>query len=131
MPQMAMVHPVDPREQLLNDIGDISGFEIYNTQVLLGIYERPEFTKGGIALPQKYRQEDQYQGKAMLILAIGSAAFTEGDENWRGGAEPPKVGDWIAIRPSDGWPISINGKLCRMITTGAVRMKIPAPDAIW
>ena len=131
MPQMAMKHDVDPREQLLREIGDISEYVLYGTQVLLGIYERPAMTKGGIALPDKYRDEDQHQGKAMLILAMGPAAFTDSDANWLGGVHAPKVGDWIAIRPSDGWPININGKKCRMVTSGAIRMRIPAPDLIW
>lgn len=131
MPQMAMVHAENPRDTVMRAIGSLEGFEIYNAQVLLGIYERPEKTKGGIVLTQTYRQEDQHQGKAMLILAMGPAAFTDADANWLSGVEAPKVGDWIAIRPSDGWPITINGQKCRMVTTGAVRMRIPTPDSIW
>ena len=131
MPPMTMAHAEDPRATVLREIGDISGFQLYGTQLLLGIYMRPKITAKGIHLADSTVQEDQHQGKAMLILAMGPACFTDGDEHWRGGVEPPAVGDWIAIRPSDGWPININGKLCRMITTGAVRMRIPAPDSIW
>ena len=33
MPQMAMKHEVDPKQDLLKQIGDISKFEIFNNQV--------------------------------------------------------------------------------------------------
>lgn len=129
MSALAMRHETDPREDLLKKLGDISNFEIFNNMVLAAIYERPAKTKGGILLSDTTRAEDKYQGKAALIVKMGPVAFkTDGDYFTEGG---PKVGDWIAIRPSDGWPISINGTLCRMLVDEAVKIRIPAPDSVY
>lgn len=131
MPPMLMKHEEDPRVEMLRELGDISGYHVQNNQVLVRVYERPKMTRSGIHLADRTREEDQYQGKAALIVAVGPAAF-DPDNNqgyWRGVV--PKLHDWIALRPSDGWPINVNGKLCRMITDGAARMIIPAPDVVW
>jgi co-chaperonin GroES (HSP10) len=129
MSSMAMRHDTDPKKDLLKKLGDISDFELFNNMVLLAIYERPEVTAKGIILTQTHRAEDKYQGKAALIVKMGPVAFkTDGDYFTNGG---PKVGDWIAIRPSDGWPIAINGTLCRMLADEAVKIRIPAPDSVY
>lgn len=129
MSSMAMRHDTDPRADLLKKIGDISGFTLYNNQVLIGIYERPEKTAKGIILTQTSRAEDKYQGKAALILKMGPVAFASTDGYFTDGG--PQVGDWIAIRPSDGWPININGTLCRMLVDEAVKLRIPSPDSVY
>jgi hypothetical protein len=36
MPFMIMEHATDPKQKLLDDIGDISAFEIFNNQILIG-----------------------------------------------------------------------------------------------
>ena len=41
---------VDHKKELLDRIGDISKFEIFNNQLLAAVYIRPEKTKGGIYL---------------------------------------------------------------------------------
>lgn len=129
MSTMAMRHDTDPREDLLKKLGDISDFEIFNNMVLVAIYERPEKTKSGLILTQTSRDEDKYQGKAALIVKTGPAAFlSDGNYFTEGG---PKIGDWIAIRPSDGWPISVKGTLCRMLVDEAVKIRIPAPDSVY
>ena len=129
MSSMAMRHETDPREDLLKKLGDISDFEIFNNAVLLAIYERPEMTKKGIILTQTQRAEDKYQGKAALIIKLGPTAFASDGRYFTAGG--PKVGDWIAIRPSDGWPITINGTLCRMLPDELVKISIPTPDSVY
>jgi hypothetical protein len=42
-----------------------------------------------------------------------------------------ELDDWIVFRPSDGWPITVNGVLCRMLDDTSVRGKIDVPDKIW
>lgn len=130
MPAMAMNHETDPRDQLLKKLGDISSVEVFNNQVLVAVYERPEKTKTGIVLPQAYRDEDKFQGKAALIVAMGPAAFQDADGRWFQGANL-KTGDWILLRPSDGWPVTVNGTLCRMLNDTAVRARIDRPDRVW
>lgn len=130
MPPMLMKHDVDPREAILAET-DLTGFHVQNNQVLVRVYERPKITRSNIHLPDQTRGEDQYQGKAALIIAVGPVAFIADPEKgyWLG--EVPKLHDWVVFRPSDGWPINVNGKLCRMLTDTAVRMVIPAPDVVW
>lgn len=130
MPPMTMKHDVDPKDELQQQLGDLSGIEVYNNAVLVATYIRPKTTKAGIHLPDQYRQEDEFQGKAALIVKKGPAAFNDPSGSWFAGAEI-KVGDWIALRPSDGWSISINGVPCRMLEDVSVRMKIDRPDRVW
>jgi co-chaperonin GroES (HSP10) len=124
-----MRHDTDPRSDLLKKLGNLDGFVLYNNQVLIGIYERPEKTAKGIILTQTTRGEDKYQGKAALILKMGPVAFAQTEGYFTEGG--PQVGDWIAIRPSDGWPININGTLCRMLVDEAVKLRIPSPDSVY
>jgi hypothetical protein len=127
---MLMKHEEDPKDALLNSIGDVSSVELFGKQVLLAVYQRPEKTRSGILLTANTRAEDQYQGKAALIVAKGPLAFDEGYQKafGSGGAA---VGDWIVIRPSDGWPVTVNGVLCRIIEDEWAKMKIDHPDRVW
>ena len=74
MKQLQMDHDGDPKQNLINEVGDISDIEIFNNQILVGVYIRPEKTKSGIYLSDKYRDEDKFQSKVGLILKkIGRA----------------------------------------------------------
>jgi hypothetical protein len=42
-----------------------------------------------------------------------------------------ELDDWIVFRPSEGWAITVNGVLCRMLDDTSVRGKIDVPDKIW
>lgn len=127
---IAMLHEADPKESILRDIGDISGFELMNTQVMVAVYIRPEKTKGGIIMTSKSRDEDRYQSKVGLILKAGPSAFVDDEGKWFAGLNI-KAGDWIVFRPSDGWNVTVNGVLCRMFDDTAVRMRIPHPDNVY
>ena len=72
MPAMIMDHDVDPKEKLLSELGDLSQVEIFNNQVLVAVYIRPNKTKSGLYLSDKTTDEDRYQGKVGL-LEIGRA----------------------------------------------------------
>ncbi len=130
MPVMEMVHVVDPAEQLVARIGDLSEFVVPSNKVLVGIYMRPEKTKGGVILTDTYRDEDLYQGKAGLVLKRGPTAFTG---SWKVEGLDPAVGDWVAFRPSDGLKIDIRSKEghCILIEDTQVQMVIPAPDLVF
>lgn len=130
MPPMTMKHDKDPKDELLAQLGSLDGVEVYNNAVLVATYVRPKTTAKGIHLPDQYLEEDKYQGKAALIVKMGPAAFSDPDGQWFVGANI-KVGDWIALRPSDGWSVSINGVPCRMLDDLSVRMKIDRPDRVW
>jgi len=130
MPPRMMEHAEDPKVVLKEQIGNIDSFEIYNNQILIAIYIRPEKTKSGIYLTDGQRSEDQYQSKIGLVLKKGPAAF-EGDDSLWFKDMSIELNDWIVFRPSEGWPITVNGVLCRMLDDTSVRGKIDVPDKIW
>ena len=127
---IAMLHEEDPKKTIVKEIGDLGGFELMNTQVLVAVYIRPEKTKGGIIMTTKSRDEDRYQSKVGLILKAGPSAFVDDEGKWFSGLNLG-VGDWIVFRPSDGWNVTVNGVLCRMFDDTAVRMRIPHPDNVY
>lgn len=124
---MRMQHDVDPALDLLAKLGDLKGIEVLNNYVLYAIYDRPKVTKGGIHLTDNTTSEDEYQGKAGLVVKIGPLVNVDAAE--RGVALTP--GMWIAVRPSDGWAIKVNGVLCRMIVEKGIHMVVPEPDSVW
>ena len=46
-----MLHTADPVDRLKDEVGDTSGIEIFNNQILVAVYLPPEKSKGGIMLP--------------------------------------------------------------------------------
>jgi len=127
---MIMEHATDPKQKLLDDIGDISSFEIFNNQILIAIYIRPNKTKSGIYLSDQSREEDKVQGKVGLVVKKGPAAFVDDTSEWFKDISV-EVNDWVVIRPSDGWAITVNNVLCRIVDDTAVRGKIDVPDRVW
>jgi len=130
MSNIVMLHETDPKAVLLKDVGDVSHIEVFNMQVLVAVYIRPEKTKSGIILSDKTRDEDRYQSKVGLIIKKGPSAFVDESDKWFSGIDV-KEGDWIVFRPSDGWNITINGTLCRMLDDMSIRARISHPDQVW
>jgi co-chaperonin GroES (HSP10) len=127
MPAALMMHEVDPRQALLDKIGDLDWFDIANNDVLVATYKRPDRTASGFYLPESNLREDIHQGKASLVLKIGkSCDFPTIDI---------KPHDWVMIRPSDGWHIQLtHGKDpidCRLICDKFIRARVTDPDRIW
>jgi co-chaperonin GroES (HSP10) len=129
MPPMIMTHDVDPKIKLLEEIGNLNDVEIFNNQVLVAIYKRPEKTKSGIILTDQHRDEDRYQSKVGLIIKKGNSAFAE-SEDWFKNVEINN-NDWVIFRPSDGWSISVNHVDCRILDDVNVRGRISNPDQVW
>jgi co-chaperonin GroES (HSP10) len=125
-----MEHAVDPRDAIMEEVGDLSSIEIFNNQILVAIYIRPEKTVGGILLPNKTRDEDKWQGKMGLVLKKGPSAFVDESQNWFNGVDVA-VGEWVFFRPSDGWGLEVNGVLCRLLDDTVIRGRAPSPDIIW
>jgi co-chaperonin GroES (HSP10) len=130
MPFMTMDHASDPKAGILKDIGDLSTIELFNNQVLVAIYVRPTKTKSGIYLPDATVAEDKIQGKVGLVVKKGPMAFVDASEQWFTDIKVDE-GDWVIFRPSDGWGITINNLMCRILEDTAVRGKITAPDQVW
>lgn len=127
---MKMLHATDPAAELRAAVGDVSAHELFANQILVAVYKRPEKTATGIYLSDSTRKEDDYQGKVGLVLKMGPQAFVS-DSRVDFGDQRVEVGQWIVARPSDGWKLEINGQLCRMIEDTHVKMRVPAPDAVY
>jgi len=130
MPFMKMTHAIDPKKAILDEIGDLSTFELFNNKILLATYKRPEKTKSGIILTDSNRSEDTFQSKVGLLIKIGPSAFEENAEGWFAG-EKFDLGDWIVHRPSDGWSINVHGVDCRILTDTQVQGRAVDPDEVW
>lgn len=130
MPFMLMEHEIDPRDKLLADLGDLSTVEIFNNQVLVAVYTRPEKTKSGIYLSNKTTDEDQFQSKVGLLVKKGPGAFIDPTGEWFEGVKFD-LGDWLVHRSSDGWSITVNGILCRILSDTQIKGRIDAPDRVW
>lgn len=130
MSVMEMAHEVDPKQKLLDDLGDISKIELLNNQILVGVYIRPEKTKSGIYLTQKAVDEDRFQGKVGLLVATGPSAFKDESGEWFAGLDF-RLHDWLVFRPSDGWSVTVNGALCRILSDTQVKGRIDRPDRVW
>lgn len=130
MVAMLMEHDVDPKQKLLDQLGDLNGVEILNNQILCAVYVRPTKTKSGIYLADQTTAEDRFQGKVGLLVGMGPAAFQDDTGQWFADSSF-KLHDWLVFRPSDGWNITINGVLCRMLSDTQVKMRVPTPDLAW
>ncbi len=130
MPFMLMEHEVDPATKIVEEIGDLSKIELFNNQILVGVYIRPQKTKSGLYLSDKTTEEDRFQSKVGLLLKQGPRAFEPNDEGWFDG-ETFNLNDWLVFRPSDGWSITVHGVLCRILTDTQVKMRVPNPDEVW
>lgn len=136
MPFMLMEHEDDPRQVIYDKIGmkklgEIPGFNLLRNDVLVGVYKRPTRTKSGIEIPEETRKEDEHQGKAALVLALGPTAFVSDDNVTFHPEQHVEPGDWVSIWVSDGRKIIINGQLCRIIRDQDIVMTIPAPDMVF
>jgi co-chaperonin GroES (HSP10) len=135
MPFMLMEHKDDPRNEIYKTVGidkngNIPGFKLHGNRVLVGIYKRPEKTKSGIILSDSTRKEDEYQGKAGLVLAKGHSAF-QSDEEFDFGEDNLEVGDWVLLFVSHGLACNVNGQPCRIVRDQDISMRIPAPDSVF
>ncbi len=130
---MEMTHETDPRTAIQDKVKSyIDDVHLTGSQVLIGIYVRPEKTKGGIILTETYRDEDKWQGKAGLILKLGAMPFNEEDNIFFGG-RLPQVGDWAVYRPSYGFPIQLRNNIeCRILEdVRHIKAIVGSPDLVW
>ena len=128
--KMSLEH--DSRSEIIESTGEnLKDLPLTGAQILVGIYKRPEKTKGGLILTDNYRQEDIWQGKVGLILKMGPMPFDDADKQFFGDTMP-KEGDWVVFRPSDGWPITIGKQPCRVLDDRRrVKMILSKPDLVY
>jgi len=133
----------DAKDEILKRLGDVAGFEIAQNELLLAIYQRPEFTPGGIIQVPKTLKEDIYQGKVGLVVKIGVHCRFNHTDPYTGVTTGLPVGlhDWVVTRPSDTWALDINVRTetlnrddfvpCRLVKDNQIRAIIADPRMIW
>jgi co-chaperonin GroES (HSP10) len=145
MPQAAkqIAHASDPKQEILDKLGDLSHFEIASNEVLLAIYQRPEKTAGGIILTHNSLKEDIYQGKVGLVVKIGDACSFDSVDAYSDMVFKldVRLHDWVVVRPSDTWALDINGNpqlmekkdfiACRLVRPRNIRARIQNPLVVW
>jgi len=125
-----MEHADDPKKAILDEIGSIDDINVFNNQILVAIYMRPEKTKSGIILTDDTRSEDRYQGKVGLVLKKGATAFVDPDNKWFVDTNV-EIGDWVYFRVTDGWSVNVHGVSCRVLEDTDIRGSIQYPDSVW
>ncbi len=134
--EIAEAATLDPKQALLDSLGDISGIEVLYNNILVATYIEPEKTVGGIYLPDRTFEESRFQGKVSLVIKLGPTAFKyDGSYPYEG---PTIVtGDWIICRPSDGFEMFSadqtrqSGTSCRIFEDRFVLGRVQDPAAIW
>jgi co-chaperonin GroES (HSP10) len=121
---MVMQHNEDPKDEIWKAIGDLSDFQLFGNEVLVAIYIRPQKTSSGIFLTDNYRDEDKWQGKIGLVLKKGATSLVEP-------ADMVDVNDWVLFRPSDGWGLTVNGVMCRLLDDRVIRGRPLKPDTVY
>ena len=94
----------DPKQALINEVGDLSKIELMSNKVLVAIYIAPEKTKGGIIRATQSLKEDIFQGTVGLVLKKAKLAFKD-DEATKTyfHDQDVKVGDWVVFRCKAPW----------------------------
>lgn len=105
--------------------------EIYHSQVLVMTYVKPSRSKGGIILGgDDTLQEDRFQGKLALVIAMGPGAFKD-DVVAKFHGKKPKVGDWVLTRPADGMEFFYNGCTVRLFQDVDIKGPVKDPTRYW
>jgi hypothetical protein len=126
----------DPRQALLDSIGDISGIEVFHNLVLVATYIRPEKTAGGIILADVTLKEDRFQGKVGLVLKCGPLAFKD-DNIAKFGGVTINPGEWVWYRPGDGHELfaidkgKSEGTSCRFFEDTQIKGRLADPSRMW
>lgn len=124
-------YSADPRAVILDFLGDtLSGFTLACDKVLVATYRRAEKTAGGIIMTSNELDEDKFQGKAGIIIKLGSLAFKD-DARTTHGEFSPKLHDWITFDPNQGKQQEICGLHCRILGDKNILMQVENPNFIW
>lgn len=144
MPQAASrIHVPDPNQaarefaaQVLKNV-DLSNFEIFPTQILVAHHIRKTVgSSGRLIAADKTQKEDRFQGKAGLVLMMGSNAFKDSSDARFFGFSV-SIGDWVLYRASDGWdfdyvlPFSTDHVPCRLLLDTDIKARIPRPEVVY
>jgi len=123
--------PQTTLDEIMSGIGpDLDKVTVATNHVLVGIWMRPDKTKGGVLLTQKTRDEDKWQGKTGFVIKKGPIAFKSDDRNDFGDFSPA-FGECVLYGVNDGLSFDVNGVHCRLLQDVHVRAVVPNPEMIW
>lgn len=97
--------------------------------MLVATYRQSERTDGGLIKPDKYRDEDKFQGVEGLVLNKGSLAFVS-DAVTNFGDLSADVGDWV-VYESQGNTVEFKGLHCRFVEDKEVKCVVNNPGMFW
>ena len=124
----------NPKQALLDAVGDMSGVDVFHNLVLVATYIEPEMTAGGIIKPDRALIDNRFQGKAFLVLKKGPLAFKD-DTVAKFGGMTVEEGDWVMARPSDGLEFFIvtggEGVCCRLYEDVNIKARIADPELVY
>lgn len=126
----AIASAKDPKAAIIKAVGDLNDTEVIGDMVLVGIYIRPEKTKGGIWLTDNAKQEDVFQGKVGLVLKWGPDAFVNPETGERV-EQTVDVGEWCVFKVGDGWQFSLYDTPCRLVRDSSIKLKIKDPTSVF
>ncbi len=117
----------DPKQGILDAVGDLSDIEVFYGNVLVGTYVGKAML-GSIHLPDEVIAENEWQSKVGLVLKVGPGAFNYG-EGYKG--QSVKPGDWIVFAVNDTRVMHIRHAPCRLLADTAIKMKISDPTLVY
>lgn len=127
---LQMDHDGDPVQQLIDSVGDLSANRLAGPQLLVAVYIRPNKTKSGLYVTDKFTQEDEWQGKVCLVLKKGAGAFVD-DPTHKFYGFTAEVGEWIVTKSVAGLAHHLNGVPCKIVEDSQVLEVIPTPDQVY
>lgn len=119
----------DPKKVIWDLVGDLSEIQVGGDQVLVGVYVRPEKTRGGIIRPDMNKEEDIWQGKVGLVLKWGQEAFQDTNDYHFNGWKA-EVNEWCIFKVGDTWIVKIRDCLCRMVRDVDIKMIVKDPTVV-
>jgi co-chaperonin GroES (HSP10) len=126
----------DPKQALIESLGSIDAIEVFHNLVLVATYIEPDKTPGGIIKPDRTLAENRFQGKCALVLKCGPQAFQDDSVQKFGGVKV-EAGDWVIVRPSDGFELfkvdggASTGTCCRLFNDVNIMGRVSDPALIY
>ena len=120
------------REAPIAALGTIKNtVQVLHAQVLVCTYVQPEKTQGGIIIPDSSKDEDRFQGKIGLVIAMGPGAFKDDNIAKFHGKTLEPLKSWVMFRASDGMEHFINQVPCRLFEDRDIKMIVSEPQMFW
>ena len=118
----------DPKQGIIDAIGDLSGVDVLSDLVLVGTYIRNEKTAGGIIRPKENIAEDEHQGKCGLVLKTGPLAYLDGEDD---PGDNARIHSWVVYTIGNVWKLQINGVPCALVPYEKLRMRVREPSGVF